>query len=211
MSIKENTKRILSGIPESVKVVAATKKQPAEKIKQAVEAGIKIIGENTVQEAEKKFTELDFPVEKHFIGHLQSNKAKKAVELFDCIQSVDSVKLAGKIDSSCISLAKTMPVFIELNSGEKQKTGIEKEKINELAEKINEFSSLKLKGLMFMAPFFGEPEKSEPYFIETRNVFFELKKSFPLMEFLSMGMTDDYLIAVRNGSNMVRIGRKIFE
>lgn len=209
MNIEQNINKLFSEIPKKVKIVAATKNQPAEKVKEAVEAGIKIIGENIVQEAEAKFSEFDFRVEKHFIGHLQSNKAGKAVELFDCIQSVDSLKLARKIDSVCIELEKKIPVFIELNLGEKQKFGIRKEEINKLAEEIKELNSIKLNGLMFMAPFFEEKEKSGSYFIEAKKVFDELKKVYQI-EFLSMGMTNDFRIAIENGSNMIRIGTKIF-
>ena len=210
MSIKENIKKLFSGIPENVKIVAATKKQPTEKIREAVQAGIKVIGENTVQEAGKKFSEFDFPVEKHFIGHLQSNKAKKAVELFDLIQSVDSLKLAKKIDCACIEAKKQMPVLIELNSGEKQKFGLEKEKVFELAEEIKKMNQINLKGLMFVAPFFEEQEKTAPFFAEAKRVFVELKSNQGLIEFLSMGMTNDYKTAIKQGSNMVRIGTKIF-
>jgi pyridoxal phosphate enzyme (YggS family) len=211
MSIGTNVKKIFSEIPENVKVVAATKNRSVKEINKAVEAGIKIIGENKVQEAEKKFSELvDFAAEKHFIGHLQSNKAKKAVELFDLIQSVDSIKLARKINSACIDFNKKMPVFIELNLGEEQKFGVNKEKINEIAKEINQLHSIELNGLMFMAPFFEESEKSVPFFIKAKKVFDKLQANFPSMQVLSMGMTDDFVYAVKNGSNMVRIGRKIF-
>ncbi len=210
MTIKENLNKILTEIPENVVVLAATKKQNAESIKQAVKAGIKVIGENRIQEAEQKFNEFDFKVEKHFIGFLQSNKAKKAVELFNCIQSVDSLKLIKKIDNACIEQEKTMPVFFELNLGEKQKSGITKKEIFGLAEEVSKMNLIKLNGLMFMAPFFDEPEKSIDFFIEAKQVFVELKKKHYL-EFLSMGMSNDFVFAVKNGSNMIRIGRKLFE
>ncbi len=210
MAVKENVSALLKEIPVNVRIVAATKSQETRKIKEAVKAGIKIIGENRVQEAEKKFNEFDFSVEKHFIGSLQSNKAKKAAELFDLIQSVDSVKLAQKIDSACSSLGKKMPVLIELNLGEKQKSGISKQEIFVLAEKINELHSLELKGLMFVAPFFEEKEKTIHFFAEAKKVFAELNKKFPSAEILSMGMTEDYVFALKNKSNMIRIGRKIF-
>ncbi|MBU2099833.1 YggS family pyridoxal phosphate-dependent enzyme [Candidatus Micrarchaeota archaeon] len=210
MQIKENVKKIFSEIPKNVKVLAATKNQNPEKIKQAVNAGIRVIGENIVQDAEKKFSEFDFEVGKHFIGHLQSNKAKKAVELFDCIQSVDSLKLAGKIDSACSGINKKMPVFIELNLGENQKFGVKKEEILTIAEGISRMNFLELKGLMFIAPFFEQPEKSVPFFSEAGKVFFELKNSFASVEVLSMGMSTDFVFAVKNKSNMIRIGKKIF-
>lgn len=210
MNIEKNVKKLLAEIPKNVKLVAATKTQPTERIRQAVQAGIKIIGENTVQEAELKFKEFDFKVEKHFIGHLQSNKAKKAVELFDCIQSVDSFKLAKKIDSACMESEKKINVFIELNSGEKQKFGVKKEEIIELAEEINELNQINFQGLMFVAPFFPEPEKTAPFFAEAKKVFVELKSMHNSVEFLSMGMTNDFRVAIENGSNMIRIGTKIF-
>ncbi len=209
MNIKKNVRNLFSEIPKKVKVVAATKKQPTENIKQAVEAEIKIIGENIIQEAEKKFSEFDFEVEKHFIGNLQSNKAKKAVELFNCIQSVDSIKLAKKIDSACLDFGKKMPVFIELNLGEEQKFGVKKENLLELSEEINSLHQIQLNGLMFVAPFFEEPKKAAPFFIKAKKEFDEMKRHFPL-EFLSMGMTQDYSVAIENGSNMIRVGTKIF-
>jgi hypothetical protein len=210
MGIKENVQKIFSDIPSNIKVVAATKNQETEKIEEAVKAGIEIIGENRIQEATKKFKEINFPVKKHFIGHLQSNKAKKAAELFDCIQSLDSLKTAKKLDSACISLNKKMPVFLELNLGEKQKFGLQKNEIFEFAESIQELSFIELKGLMFMAPFFEKAEETSPFFAEAKKVFDNLKRNHSI-EFLSMGMSNDYVYAIKNGSNMIRIGRKIFE
>jgi len=212
--IKENIKKILDELPEGVELVAAAKTRTPEEIKQAVEAGIKIIGENYVQEAQEAFDAVGKKAIWHFIGHLQRNKVKAAVKIFDMIETVDSWKLAQEIDKRVSGENKVMPVLIEVNSGrEEQKFGVLPEDVEALAGDIAGLKHLKLQGLMTMGPMVGDPENARPYFVETRKVFERLKKlSIPgvEMKYLSMGMTNSYKIAVEEGANIVRIGTKIF-
>jgi pyridoxal phosphate enzyme (YggS family) len=213
-TINQNVAQIIKELPEGVQLVAAAKTRSSEEILQAVEAGVKIVGENYVQEAESAFRVVGNRVIWHFIGHLQRNKTKKAAGLFDMIETVDSVEVAGELNRRCAQLGKVMPVLIEVNSGrEKQKAGALPEKVEQLAREISFLPHLKLMGLMTMGPRFGDPEDSRPYFVETRNIFEKLKKlNLPNVEmkYLSMGMTNSYRVAIEEGANIVRIGSKIF-
>ena len=212
--IKENAKQILNELPEEVELVVASKTRTPEEISEAVNAGIKIVGENYVQEALNAFKVIGAKVKWHFIGHLQKNKVKKAVEVFDTIQTVDSYDLAAEIDRRCAKISKVMSVLIEINSGkEKQKFGVLPEDAEALIKEISIFNNIKILGIMTMGPRFGNPEDSRPYFIETRKIFEKIKKlNLPgvEMKYLSMGMTNSYKIAIEEGANTVRIGSKIF-
>ncbi len=212
--IEENVKRILGELPAGVELVAAAKTRTPEDILQAVEAGIKILGENYVQEAREAFELVGRKVKWHFIGHLQRNKVKKAIEIFDMIETLDSPELAAEIDKRCSQAGKIMPVLIEINSGrEKQKFGVLPEDAEVLIKTVAEFKSIKIKGLMTMGPAFGNPEDARPYFIKTKKLFDKIKTlDFPGVEMkcLSMGMTNSYRVAIEEGANMVRIGTKIF-
>ena len=214
MTVRQNTTRILDELPENVYLVAAAKTRTPEEILEAVEAGVRIVGENYVQEAEKAYQILGDKVEWHFIGHLQKNKVKKAVAIFDMIETVDSVELAQEIDKRCEETGKTMPVLIEINSGrERQKSGVYPEDAERLIQEISNLARIRVKGLMTMGPIYGNPEESRPYFRETRKTFDRIKElSLPNVEmkYLSMGMTDSYPVALEEGANMVRIGSKIF-
>ena len=212
--IKQNVIKLLSELPAGVALEAAAKTRTAEEIGQAIEAGVKIIGENYLQETERAYEVIGNRAEWHFIGHLQSNKVKKAVNLFDMIETVDSVAIAGEIDKRCAQINKVMPVLIEINSGrEEQKAGVFPEKAEQLIRQISGLPNLKVTGLMTMGPFSGDPEDSRPYFVATRKIFEELKKK-PIpnveMKYLSMGMTNSYKVAIEEGANIVRIGSKIF-
>ena len=212
--IKENLKRILQELPPGVKLVAAAKTRTAQEILEAIEAGVEIVGENYVQEAEKVFSIIGNRVEWHMIGHLQRNKAKKAVKIFDMIQTVDSLKIAKEIDKQCRKISKVMPVLIEINSGEEeQKAGVMPKSAIPLIEEISGLSNIKIMGLMTMGPFTGDPEEARPYFQKTREIFEKLKSmNIPNVEmrYLSMGMSNSYGVAIEEGANMVRIGTKIF-
>ncbi len=214
MGIKENVESLLAELPEGVELVAAAKTRTPEEVLEAVQAGVKIIGENYVQEAERVFEVIGRQAKWHFIGHLQSNKAKKAVKIFDMIESVDSVKIAREIDKRCYEIGKLMPVLIEVNSGrEPQKSGVMPEEVVQVIEEISNFKNIKVMGLMTMGPRFGDPEDSRPYFRITRKIFEEIKKlNLPNVEmkYLSMGMTNSYKVAIEEGANIVRIGTKIF-
>ncbi len=212
--IKQNVVQILSELPNGVELVAAAKTRNPEEVLQAVEAGIKIVGENYVQEAEPAYEVVGNRAKWHFIGHLQRNKVKKAVKLFDMIETVDSVEIAREIDKRCAQIGKIMPVLIEINSGrEEQKSGVFPEKTEQLVSEISSLQNIRVKGLMTMGPRFGNPEDSRPYFVETKKIFEKLKNlDLPNVEmrYLSMGMTNSYKIAIDEGANIVRIGSKIF-
>jgi pyridoxal phosphate enzyme (YggS family) len=214
MGIKENVKQLLKELPDGVELVAATKTRTADEVLQAVETGIKTIGENYVQEAERIYPVIGNKAKWHLLGHLQKNKVKKAVALFDMIETVDSVELAQEIDKRCVQIGKTMPVLVEVNSGrEKQKSGVLPENAEELIKEISKLSNIKVMGLMTMGPRFGNPEDSRPYFVTTRKLFEQIKAlKLPNIEmkYLSMGMTNSYRVALEEGANMVRIGTKIF-
>lgn len=209
MLIKENIEKIKKSLPPNVILVAATKTHSVEEIKEAIAAGIKIIGENYVQDAEKKLV-LKNRVKFHFIGHLQKNKVKKAVEIFDMIETVDSIETAKEIDKRCRAVNRIMPVLIEVNIGkEPSKFGCMPKDADALAKEIKFLPNLELKGLMAMAPLFDDPEKCRPYFKEMKKIFDDLKERYNLT-ILSMGMSSSYKIAVEEGANMVRIGALIF-
>lgn len=214
MSIAHNVRNILSVLPSGVKLVAAAKARTSEEIIQAVEAGVKIVGENYVQEAEAHFHHLGRRVKWHFIGHLQRNKVKRAVHIFDMIESVDSLELAKEIEKHCSKIKKKMPVLIEINSGrERQKFGVLPEETEALIREIKDFPHIQIHGLMTMGPFAGDPEEARPYFVKTRRLWDELKKSNlqgVRMDHLSMGMSNSYKVALEEGANIVRIGTKIF-
>jgi pyridoxal phosphate enzyme (YggS family) len=212
--IRENVKRILDGLPEGVELIGVAKTRSLEEIREAVDAGIRNIGENYVQEAERAYQQIGQAVKWHMIGHLQSNKAKKAVRIFDMIETVDSVKLAAAIDRACGDIGKVMPVLIEINSGEEsQKAGVMPEDAASLIREMTVFRNIRIMGLMTMGPFSGEPEDARPYFRRTREVFDEIRNtnlSGVEMKHLSMGMSNSYNVAIEEGANMVRIGTKIF-
>ena len=212
--IEENVKRIISELPAGVDLVAAAKTRTPDEIRRAVDAGIRIIGENYVQEAEEAFAALGRIARWHFIGHLQKNKVKKAVPIFDMIETVDSVKLAELIDRECAKLDKTMPVLVEVNSGrEPQKSGVLPEEAERLIRDLSKINHIQVLGLMTMGPRFGDPELARPYFQETKRLFDRLSQldlDNVEMRYLSMGMSNTYEIAIEEGANMVRIGTKIF-
>lgn len=214
MTIRENVTQVLSELPDGVELVAAAKTRSPGEIREAIEAGVRIIGENYVQEAEKAYQVIGDKAKWHLIGSLQKNKVKKAVRLFDMIETVDSVEIAREINKRCAQIGKTMPVLIEINSGrEVLKSGALPEKAIELAREISNLPNLKITGLMTMGPLLGNPEDLRTYFKETKKLFSEIRElNLPnaSMKYLSMGMTDSYKVAIEEGANMVRIGTKIF-
>ena len=214
MDIRQNVSQILNELPAGVHLVAAAKTRKPEEILEAIESGIEIVGENYVQEAESSYEVIGSKVKWHLIGHLQKNKVKRAVALFDMIETVDSVEIASEIDKGCTQIGKVMPVLIEINSGrEEQKTGVLPEDAEQLVRDISTFNNIRVMGLMTMGPRFGNPEDSRPYFVETKKIFDRIRQLDLLgveMKYLSMGMTNSYKIALEEGANMVRIGSKIF-
>ena len=200
--------------PESIHLVAVTKTITVDSVRDAIEAGVTILGENYVQEARNKFNVLGrYPVSWHFIGHLQSNKAKYAVRLFDLIHSVDTLKLAGELNKQAKKVNKVQDILIQINIGkEPSKFGSDIENAANLIEHIVLFKNLSVKGFMAMPPFYNNPEKARPYFIALRNLRDQIQKAFPdvgLNE-LSMGMTGDFEVAIEEGATLVRIGTAVF-
>ncbi len=200
---------------DTIRLVAASKTIPAPTVRKAIEAGITILGENYIQEAGKKFDMLSScPVSWHFIGHLQSNKAKYAVRLFDLIHSVDSLKLAMQLNKQAQKINKVQQILIQINiSGESTKSGIYKDNAFELTKNISGLENLSVKGLMAMPPYFSDPEKVRPYFSAVRSLRDLIKKENIQnidMNELSMGMTGDFEVAIEEGATLVRIGTAIF-
>ncbi len=214
MSIAENVRQILAELPAGVELVAAAKTRAPQEILEAVGAGIRIIGENYVQEAENAYRVIGNRAAWHFIGHLQRNKVKKAVAFFDMIETVDSIEIAGEIDKRCGEIGKVMPVLVEINSGrEAPKAGVYPENTEKLIAAMAALPNIRVMGLMTMGTAAGGTEELRANFRETRRVFERLQ---PIdqpnleMKYLSMGMTDSYRIALEEGANIVRIGSKIF-
>ncbi len=186
-----------------VTLAIVTKNQSIDAINALIKQGATLIAENKVQEALSKFPFL-LPVQKHLIGHLQSNKVRKAVQLFDCIQSVDSIKLAMLISDECMRLQKIMPVMLEVQF-EEQKFGFRPYEVIPAYEQIKALSHIKVVGLMCLAPY-TDPEQTRPIFQAMRKLNATLN-----LAHLSMGTSNDYQIAIEEGSTMVRIGTKLFK
>ncbi|MFC1846750.1 YggS family pyridoxal phosphate-dependent enzyme [Chloroflexota bacterium] len=212
--IKQNVSRILAELPAGVELVAAAKTRSPAEVLEAVEAGVGIIGENYVREAEEAYEIIGGSAKWHLIGHLQSNKVKKAVRLFDMIESVDSARIAAEIDRHCARIGKLMPVLVEVNSGhESQKSGVLPEDVEGLIRHIATLGNVRVEGLMTMGPRFGDEEDSRPCFAETMRLFRQIKGlNIPnvQMKYLSMGMTNSYRVAIEEGTNIVRLGSSIF-
>jgi pyridoxal phosphate enzyme (YggS family) len=213
--IERNVARLLAEIPDGVQVVAAAKARTPGEVLEAVQAGIKIIGENYVNEAKEAYELVGKRAKWHFIGTLRRHNVRKtALEIFDMVESVDSLEIAREIDRKCAQIGKMMPVLIEVNSGrEPQKSGVLPEDVEQLARGISVLGNIKVMGLMTMGPRFGNPEDSRPYFAETRRIFEGIKGlNLPNVEmkYLSMGMTNSYQVALEEGANIIRIGTRIF-
>ena len=201
--------------PESIHLVAVSKTVPVDRVRAAIDAGVKVLGENYVQEAQEKIKTLSsYSVSWHFIGHLQSNKAKYAVKLFHLIHSVDSVKLARELDKQSKKINKIQKILIQVNVGEEtSKSGAGPENAQRLIEDVSHFENLSIQGLMTMPPYFYEPERVRPFFIELRKLRDRIKNAtIPnvVMDELSMGMTGDFEAAIQEGATLVRIGTAIF-
>ena len=193
--------------PEEIKLVAVSKTHPAQSVAELVGMGQLCFGENRVQEAEDKIT-LIHGAEWHLIGHLQSNKARRAVKLFDVIQSVDSLELAERLERICSEEGRSqLPIYIQVDlAQETTKTGMLAEELPEAVKAIKDFHYLKLEGLMTIPPFFDDPEKVRPYFARLRH----LRDEFVPNGGLSMGMSGDFETAIEEGSTLIRVGTSIF-
>lgn len=233
--IKENVLRIKERIilaclkvnrdPDAITIVAVSKGRATTAIEQAQAAGIADIGENRVQEALSKYKavcgertpnalpgrqagEHRTPLKWHMVGHLQTNKVKEAVRIFDLIHSVDSIHLAQEIDKQAAKISKVQDILIEVKtSPEATKFGIEPDKLSRAVAQMSQLKNINIKGLMTIAPLVDNSEKARPYFKELR----ELLETINRQQILSMGMSDDFEVAVEEGATILRIGRAIFE
>lgn len=201
--------------PHSVRLVAVGKHQPLEAIREAMAAGQTVFGENYLQEAEAKIAALGQSAAWHCIGHLQSNKARIAAEIFDCIETVDRLKLAKALEARLAELGKIMPVLVQVNvGGEAQKAGVAPEEAGQLCRALQQFPHLSLQGLMTMPPFVEDQEESRGYFRRLRLLGEELAAQGFLgrqgVVELSMGMSGDFEVAIEEGATLVRVGTALF-
>lgn len=200
--------------PEKIKLVAVSKTVEADRIRQAIEQGVESLGENYVQEAQKKIEELGHEVPWHFIGHLQTNKAKIAARLFDFIHSVDSLKLAKELSQAALRQKKVLPILLQVNiAGEGTKFGTSEAEVLQLLEQASKLSGILVKGLMILPPYFADQEESRPYFRALKELAETLaRQKIPgvLMEELSMGMSNDFEVAIEEGATLIRVGTAIF-
>lgn len=224
MSIRKNLERIKEKIrvkselvgrdPQEITLVAVTKTVKADRIEEAIAAGVNIIGESRIQEAKEKYRKVESRIIWHLVGHLQRNKAKDAVKIFDLIHSVDNAELAKEIDKQAKKIGKIQKILVEANvSGEESKYGLNPEGVITFLQEVSGLPNIKVEGLMTMAPFYENPEDCRPCFRKLRELREEVKaKNIKNVEmtYLSIGMSNDFEVAIEEGSNMVRIGRAIF-
>ena len=195
-----------------ITIVVVSKNRTADEIRAALAAGVRDIGENRVQEAERKRPGLPENFTFRMIGHLQRNKAADAVRIFDAVDSVDSLRLGARLSEELLRAGKTMPALVQVNSsGEETKSGFEPDRLEDAVAELRELPGLELRGLMTIGPLTDDEDAVRRAFRETRFLFEKIKTGIPGFDALSMGMSDDFEIAIEEGSNMVRIGRAVFE
>jgi pyridoxal phosphate enzyme (YggS family) len=225
MSIAEHLQEISDNIsriarecgrdPAEIQLVAVSKRFPVEAIQEAIHAGQQVFGENYIQEAESKATVLGNTCTLHFIGHLQSNKAKIAARIFDVIETVDSFKLASALSKHLQEMNRTMKILLQVNIGQDiNKSGIEAEETEQLLKEISSLPNITVSGLMTMPPFTEDPELARPHFRQLKKLATHLQEKglFPDNRKidLSMGMSNDYHVAIQEGATIIRIGTAIF-
>jgi len=201
--------------PESIKLVAVSKKIPVADIQEAIRAGQLFFGENYIQEAAQKIREIGDAASFHFIGHLQSNKAKVAVQIFQMIETIDRIKLAVALDKELKHQGRTLDILVQINSGrEPQKSGVFPQDTEELLKQLIPLTNLKVRGLMTIPPYSDTPEASRPHFRSLRLLAEEMKNKNYFFDQdrveLSMGMSSDYTIAIEEGATLIRIGTALF-
>ena len=197
---------------QKVTLIAVTKNHGVDMMREAIDLGVDEIGENRIQEASEKFSTLDRKVKWHLIGHLQTNKVKPAVKMFDLIHSVDSEHLAESLNRAAKAIDKVQDILIQINlANEVSKTGVNINEYDQLIEKVNALENLRLRGLMLIAPNYEDVEECRPLFRSMYEIFQRLKRDQAEdIKYLSMGMTHDYKIAIEEGANMIRVGTAIF-
>ena len=198
-----------------IRLIGVTKMVPVERIREGIEAGLRILGENYVQEARRKIERLsDLPVSWHFIGHLQSNKARLVVEAFDWIHTVDRESLAREIDRQAHRRGKPVPVLLQVNTGqEDSKSGLAPEELLPFFQRLSSWDGLEVRGLMALPPYYDDPDQVRPHFRRLRELLQELRERSATPENLSelsMGMSHDFEAAIEEGATMVRIGTALF-
>ena len=200
--------------PEEINLIAVTKTIDTDQMNAALKMGIKIIGENKVQEIMEKYDKIEYETQWHMIGHLQTNKVKYIIDKVDLIQSVDSIRLAKEIDKRAKKINKIIDILIQINvADEETKFGLSSNKIDNTIKEISDLGNIRVQGLMAMVPYVEDPEVVRPYFKKMKKIYDSLKNSSfqkVSMNYLSMGMTNDYMVAIEEGSNMIRIGTGIF-
>lgn len=215
MTISETVLQLRREIPAHVQILAAAKTRSAVEVREAIEAGIGIIGENYVQEAASIIGEVGRgAAEWHLIGHLQRNKVKQALELFDVIETLDSLRLAVALDKQCRKIGRTLSVLVEVNAArESEKSGLLPAEVEPFVHEMGRFPRLRIDGLMTMGPLVENPEALRPYFAEVRGLYDRLKRlrlPHAPMKWLSMGMSDSYPVAIEEGATTVRLGTVLF-
>tara|TARA_B100001741_G_scaffold277866_1_gene249531 strand:+ start:1265 stop:1927 length:663 start_codon:yes stop_codon:yes gene_type:complete len=196
---------------KKIHLIAVTKNQPLIKIKSAIENGIYMVGENKVQEAEKKYNKIEEKIEKHFIGHLQRNKVKKAIKIFDVIQTVDTPKLINKINKIAKEQRVTQKIMLQINTGkDEKKYGFETEEIYNYIEEFKKLKNVIIIGIMTIAPKIKDKKKLINIFKTTKEIQKEIQKEIKECKYLSMGMSEDYVEAIKAGATHIRIGTAIF-
>ena len=202
---------------DAVRLVVISKNRSLNEIKEVINLGLLDIGENRLQEAKPKFSELRVQytgLRTHMVGHLQTNKVKEAVRLFDLIQSVDSLRLALEINQQAAKIGKVQDILVEIKTSfETTKFGVRPEEAIELIDQIAQLKNIRFKGLMTIAPILKQPDEARPYFRTTRELYDKINEQRITSNeqlFLSMGMTDDFEVAIEEGSNMIRLGRAVF-
>jgi len=217
--IRENVQKILNELPQGVHLVAVIKGRSTEDVLSAIEGGVRVLGVNYVKDLRNLFPVIDRRVSWHYIGIAKVEKhdllRKRYLEIFDMIETVDSIDLAKELDRRCARIEKAMPILIEVNIGrEPQKSGVDPDDVVDVIREVSSLKYLKVMGLMTMGPLIDNPERLRPYFREMKQLFDYIKDlQIPNTEirYLSMGMSNSYKVAIEEGANIVRIGTRLFE
>jgi len=217
--IRENVQKILNELPQGVHLVAVIKGRSTEDVLSAIEGGVRVLGVNYVKDLRNLFPVIDRRVSWHYIGIAKVEKhdllRKRYLEIFDMIETVDSIDLAKELDRRCARIEKVMPILIEVNIGrEPQKSGVDPDDVVDVIREVSSLKYLKVMGLMTMGPLIDNPERLRPYFMEMKQLFDYIKDlQIPNTEirYLSMGMSNSYKVAIEEGANIVRIGTRLFE
>jgi pyridoxal phosphate enzyme (YggS family) len=217
--IRENVQKILNELPQGVHLVAVIKGRSTEDVLGAIEGGVRVLGVNYVKDLRNLFPVIDRRVSWHYIGIAKVEKhdllRKRYLEIFDMIETVDSIDLAKELDRRCARIEKVMPILIEVNIGrEPQKSGVDPDDVVDVIREVSSLKYLKVMGLMTMGPLIDNPERLRPYFREMKQLFDYIKDlQIPNTEirYLSMGMSNSYKVAIEEGANIVRIGTRLFE